>query len=41
MSDIRVKWKIFRDGDRNIRGLFQVKAPYYVVLYSEVKSDYW
>ena len=38
--DIRVKWKIFRDGDRNIRGLFQVKAPYYVVLYSEIKSDY-
>lgn len=38
--DIAVKWKIFRDIDQNLKGLFQVKAPYYVALYSEVCEDY-
>ena len=38
--DIRVKWKIFRSADKKIRGLFQVKAPYYVALYSEICEDY-
>ena len=37
--DIRIKWGIFRDTDRNLKGLFQVKAPYYAVLYSELKED--
>lgn len=38
--DIRVKWKIFRASDRNVKGMFQVKAPYYVALYSEICEDY-
>lgn len=38
--DIRVKWKILRASDQNLKGLFQVKAPYYVVLYSEICEDY-
>jgi len=38
--DIRVKWKIFRASDQNLKGLFQVKAPYYVALYSEICEDY-
>lgn len=39
-SDIRVKWRIFKSSDRNIKGMFQVKAPYYVALYSEICEDY-
>ena len=39
-SDIRIKWKIFRSTDKKMRGLFQVKAPYYVALYSEICEDY-
>lgn len=39
-SDIRVKWKIFRPTDKKMKGLFQVKAPYYVALYSEISEDY-
>lgn len=38
--DIRVKWKIFKGSDQNLKGLFQVKAPYYVALYSEICEDY-
>ncbi len=38
--DIRVKWKILRKSERNLKGLFLVDAPYYVVLYSEVREDY-
>lgn len=38
--DIRVKWKIFRYSDHNLKGMFQVKAPYYVALYSEICEDY-
>lgn len=38
--DIRVKWKIFKASDKNVQGIFQVKAPYYVALYSEVCEDY-
>lgn len=38
--DIAVRWKIFRYSDRNMKGPFQVKAPYYVALYSEVKENY-
>lgn len=38
--DIRVKWKIYRESDHNVKGMFQVKAPYYVALYSEVCEDY-
>ena len=37
--DTRIKWRIFRDTDRNLKGLFQVKAPYYAVLYSELKEE--
>lgn len=37
--DIRVKWKIYRASDHNVKGLFQVKAPYYAVLYSEICED--
>lgn len=39
-QDIRVKWKILRSSDQHLKGLFQVKAPYYVVLYSEICEDY-
>ncbi len=39
-SDIRIKWKIFRPTDKKLKGLFQVKAPYYVALYSEICEDY-
>lgn len=38
-SDIRVKWMVYRASDRNVKGLFQVKAPYYAALYSEVCED--
>lgn len=38
--DIRVKWKIIRGSKHNIKGMFQVKAPYYVALYSEVCEGY-
>lgn len=38
-SDIRIKWKIYRASDRNVKGMFQVKAPYYAALYSEVCED--
>lgn len=38
--EIRVKWKVFRADDHKIRGMFQVKAPYYVALYSEICEDY-
>lgn len=37
--DIRIKWKIYRESDHNVKGLFQVKAPFYAVLYSEVCED--
>lgn len=38
--DIQVKWKVFRGSEQKLRGLFQVKAPYYVALYSEISEDY-
>lgn len=38
--DIRVKWEIFRASDNKVKGMFQVKAPYYVALYSEICEDY-
>lgn len=38
--DIRVKWKVFKASDKNVRGMFQVKAPYYIALYSEISEDY-
>ena len=37
--DIAVRWKIVRYSDRNMKGPFQVKAPDYVALYSEVKEN--
>lgn len=37
--DIPVKWKIYRASDHKVKGLFQVKAPYYAVLYSENSED--
>ncbi len=37
--DIAVRWKIYRASDRSVRGLFQVKAPYYAALYSEICED--
>ncbi len=38
--EIRTKWKIFKGSDKRLAGLFRVKAPYYVVLYSEICEDY-
>lgn len=38
--EIRLKWKILKASDNNIKGMFQVKAPYYVALYSEISEDY-
>ena len=38
--DIQVKWKIFRKEEHQLKGLFRVDAPYYVVLYSEICEDY-
>jgi nitroreductase len=38
--DIRVKWKIFQAEDKKVKGMFQVKAPYYLALYSEVLEGY-
>lgn len=38
-SRIRVKWKIYRISDHKVKGMFQVKAPYYAVLYSENCED--
>ena len=37
--DVRVKWKIYKACDRKVKGLFQVKAPYYAALYSETCED--
>lgn len=34
-----MKWKIYRASDHKVKGIFQVKAPYYAVLYSEVCED--
>ncbi len=39
-SKIQVKWKIIRGDEHRLKGLFLVKAPYYVLLYSEEKGDY-
>lgn len=38
--EIRTKWKILKGSDKRLAGLFMVKAPYYVVLYSEICEDY-
>ena len=38
-QDIRIKWKIYPVSDHKVKGMFQVKAPYYAVLYSEVCED--
>lgn len=38
-QDIQVKWKVYPASDRKVRGMFQVKAPYYAALYSEVCED--
>lgn len=38
--EIKVKWKIVKASDHALKGLFMVKAPYYVLLYSEVCEDY-
>ena len=38
--EIRTKWKILKGSDKRLAGLFLVKAPYYVVLYSEICEDY-
>lgn len=38
--DIQVRWEVFRASDRKIHGMFRVKAPYYVALYSEICEDY-
>jgi len=37
--DIPVKWRIYKGSDHKVKGLFQVKAPYYAALYSEVCGD--
>ncbi|MBS6396903.1 MAG: nitroreductase family protein [Clostridiales bacterium] len=38
--DIRVKWKIWKASECGLKGMFLVKAPYYVGLYSEICEDY-
>lgn len=38
--EIRTKWKILQGGTQELGGLFVVRAPYYVVLYSETCEDY-
>lgn len=38
--EIRVKWKIVKAAEKKLKGPFMVKAPYYVLLYSEVCEDY-
>lgn len=37
--EIRIQWKIYQASDHNVRGMFQVKAPYYAALYSENCED--
>lgn len=34
-----VKWRIYQASDRKVKGMFQVKAPYYAALYSENRED--
>ena len=38
-KEVRIKWKVYRASDHNVKGMFQVKAPYYAALYSEVCED--
>lgn len=38
-SGICMKWKIYRASDHKVRGMFQVKAPYYAALYAEDCED--
>ena len=28
-KEVRIKWKVYRASDHNVKGMFQVKAPYY------------
>lgn len=37
--DLRIRWKIWKASEHNVKGMFQVKAPYYVALYSENGED--
>ncbi len=39
-QDLKLRWKIWKASDHVLKGMFQVKAPYYVGLYSETKGDY-
>ena len=34
-----VKWKIYQASDHKVKGMFQVKAPYYAALYSEKHEE--
>lgn len=36
---IRMKWEIYRASDHKVKGMFQVKAPYYAALYAEDGED--
>ena len=38
--DIPVSWKMFRAGERRLKGLFLVKAPWYMVIYSQALEGY-
>lgn len=37
--DLKFRWKIWKASERNLKGMFQVKAPYYVGLYTEAGED--
>ena len=37
--EIRMKWEIYRASDHKVKGMFQVKAPYYAALYAEDCED--
>jgi len=40
LPNLKIKWKVWKACDNNIKGLFLVKAPYYVTLYSETCENY-
>ena len=37
--EIRMKWEIYQASDHKVKGMFQVKAPYYAALYAEDCED--
>ena len=39
-KEVRIKWKVYRASDHNVKGMFQVKAPSYAALYSEACEDF-